>query len=71
MHKNIVLRCVYMSEVALMKMHAAMTVIVLDLATWHRGSMIVLYCQLAEVTRHCPGHHIEVIKCIMRGKVAR
>jgi len=23
------------------------------------------------VTWHCPGHHIEVIKCIMRGKVAR
>jgi len=23
------------------------------------------------VIRHCTGHHIEVIKCIMRGKVAR
>jgi hypothetical protein len=29
------------------------------------------YETLAGATGHCPGHYIKVIKCIMRGKVAR
>jgi hypothetical protein len=43
---------------------------------WRRGSVLSWKLvdkdiKLAGVTRRCPGHHIEVIKCIMRGKVAR
>jgi hypothetical protein len=29
------------------------------------------YIKLAGATRHCPGHYIKIIKCIVRAKVAR
>jgi hypothetical protein len=29
------------------------------------------YLKLAGATRHCPGHYIKIIKCIVRAKVAR
>jgi hypothetical protein len=31
---------------------------------------IVLYILLAGSTRHCPGHYIKIIKCVVRAKVA-
>ncbi len=35
-------------------------------------TFLTIYFEIQNgVTWHCPGHHIEVIKCIMMGNVAR